>query len=120
MNVLLVLEQCAVERRNEFLRIIAAQRLGRYILGEQQLDPVEKLGSGRLFLQAGRLAQLEEGRERVAQQVAFQARKMHVDDTRHRGLVRKADVVKEAAPQEGIRQLLLVVRRDDDDGAVPG
>src|SRR5580658_7411301 len=113
MHVLLVLEQRTVERRYELLGIVAAQSLRRYILGEQQLYPVEQLRSGRLFLQAGRVAHLEEGRQRLAQQLAFQAGKMHVDDARHRGLVRKADVVKETAPQEGVRQLLLIVRGDD-------
>src|SRR5271169_1057530 len=102
MDVLLVLEQRAVERRNELLRIIAAQSLGRDILGEQQLDPVEQLQGGRLFLEAGRLAHLEERRERLAQQLALQPRKMHIDDARHRGLVRKADVVKEATAQERV------------------
>ena len=44
---------------------------------------------------------------------------MHLDDARHRVGVGKADVVEEAAPQEGVRQLLLVVRGDDDDRALP-
>ena len=33
--------------------------------------------------------------------------------------VGKADVVEEAAAQEGVRQLLLVVRGDDDDRPLP-
>jgi hypothetical protein len=39
---------------------------------------------------------------------------------RHGRRVGKADVVKEAAPQERVRQLLLVVAGDDDHRAVLG
>ena len=45
---------------------------------------------------------------------------MHIDDAAHGLAVRKTDVVEEAAAQEGVGQLLLVVAGDDDDGAMPG
>ena len=45
---------------------------------------------------------------------------MNLDDPGERLLVGEADVVEEAAAQEGVRQLLLVVRGDDDDRPVPG
>ena len=45
---------------------------------------------------------------------------MHVDDLRHRLAVGEADVVEEAAAQEGVGQLLLVVRGDDHDRALLG
>ena len=43
---------------------------------------------------------------------------MQTDNSLHLGLVGKADVVEEAAAQEGVRQLLLVVGGDDDHGAL--
>ncbi|GJE68747.1 hypothetical protein CHKEEEPN_0266 [Methylorubrum podarium] len=43
---------------------------------------------------------------------------MHLDDGLQRLGVGEPDVVEEAAAQEGVRQLLLVVRGDDDDRAV--
>src|ERR1700724_3057012 len=102
VHVLLVFEQGAIQRRNELLRIVAAQHLGRDVLGHQQLDPVQELRRGRLFLQARRVAVLEECRQRLVQQLALKTGEMHVDDLRHRGRVRKADIVKKAAPEEGI------------------
>ena len=45
---------------------------------------------------------------------------MDVDDRAHRVLVGKLDVVEEAAAQEGVRQFLFVIGRDDDDGALLG
>ncbi len=43
-----------------------------------------------------------------------------LDDALHSLRVREADVVEEAAAQESVGQLLLVVARDEDDGPVPG
>ena len=43
---------------------------------------------------------------------------MHVDDALHRLRVGEADVVEEAAAQEGVRQLLLVVAGDEDERPV--
>src|SRR3546814_11727663 len=43
------------------------------------------------------------------------AGEVHVDDRLHRLPVGKLDVVEKAAPQKGVGQFLLVVRRDDDD-----
>ena len=48
-------------------------------------------------------------------QLLLDAREMHVDDRVHRRRVREADVVEEAAAQEGVGQFLLVVRGDDHD-----
>ena len=45
---------------------------------------------------------------------------MHVDDLLHRFLVGEADVVEEAAAQERVGQLLLVVAGDDDDRPLLG
>src|SRR6202044_2578979 len=118
--VLLVLEQRSIERWNQLLRIVAAQRLRRKVLGHQKLDPIEELRGGSFFLEARRLAYLEECGERFAQQLALQVREMHVDDLCHRRFVREADVMKEAAPQERVGQLLLVVARDHDHGPVLG
>src|SRR3954470_22310963 len=70
MHVLLVLEQRAVQRRDELLGILGAQRVGRHVLDHQELQPVEQLGGGRLLLEAGHFADVVEDIERLAQQVA--------------------------------------------------
>src|ERR1700733_12127614 len=72
VHVLLVLEQRAVQRRNELLRIVAAQNLGGYVLGHQQLDPVQELRRGGLLFQARRLPDLEKGPQGLVQQLALQ------------------------------------------------
>src|ERR1700683_4542428 len=120
VHILLVLEQRAVQRRNQLLGVVAAQRVGRYVFRHQELDPIEKLRGGGLFLQTGGFADLEECGERLAQQLALQIGIVHIDDLRHRRFVRKADVVEKAAPQKGVRQLLLIVAGDDDDRPVFG
>jgi hypothetical protein len=45
---------------------------------------------------------------------------VELDDGLHLGLVGEADVVEEAAAQEGVRQLLLVVGGDDDHRPLAG
>src|SRR5450631_1301822 len=120
VDVLLVLEQRAVQGRNELLRIVAAQHLGRNLLGHQQLYPIQEFGGGGFLLQAGGVANLEERRQRLVQQFALQAREMHVDDLRHRGRIRKADVMEKAAPQKRVRQFLFVVAGDHDDRPMLG
>ena len=51
--------------------------------------------------------------QRLRQQVLLQRRVVHLDDLLHRVLVGELDVVEEAAAQEGVGQLLLVVGGDD-------
>jgi len=109
-----------VQRRDHHTGIAAAQRIGRHVLDHQQLQPVQQLGRGRLLLEAGHLADLEEDVEGLARQVRLQAGVVGVHDALHRRAVGEADVVEEAAAQEGVRQLLLVVAGDDDDRAVLG
>src|SRR5437762_5790846 len=119
VHILLVLEQGAVERRNHDLLVGAAKRLGRDVLGEQELEPVEELGSRRFLLQARHFAQLEENLQRFLEQNLLQSREVNVDDARHRLLVRESDVVKEAAAQKRVGQLLFVVAGDHDQGPMP-
>src|SRR5690606_12088029 len=88
------------------------------ILVEEKLDPVEQLGRRRLLLDARDLADLVEDLERLGDEPSFDAGEMNLDDGSHRLGVRKLDVVEEAAAEEGVRQLLLVVRCDDDDGPI--
>src|SRR5688500_16511798 len=118
VDVLLVLQQRPVQRRDDGLAVLGAQRFGRDVLGKQQLQPVEELGGGRLFLQPGHRAHLEEHFHRLAQQRLLQVREVHPDDLLHRFLVGETDVVEEAAPQERVWQLLLVVRGDEYDRPV--
>ena len=51
--------------------------------------------------------------QRLGDQLLLDAGEVHVDDLLHRLGVGEADVVEEAAAQEGVRQLLLVVGGDD-------
>src|ERR1700693_2751533 len=118
VHVLLVLEQRSVQRRYQLLGVVAAQYFGRNVLGNQQFDPVEELGGGRLLLQAGCFADLEERRQRLAQQIALEVREVHIDDLRHGRFVREPDVMEKTAPQERVGQFLFIVARGDDDGAV--
>ena len=60
--------------------VITGKRLGRHILDQQQLQPVQQFGGRRLFLQARNLAQIVKRFERFAQQFFFQARVMHLND----------------------------------------
>src|SRR5712691_1256420 len=51
VDVLFVLQQRSVKRRDDGLALLAPQRVGWDVFGEQQLQPIEQLGGGRLFLQ---------------------------------------------------------------------
>src|SRR5437870_5105412 len=118
MDVLLVLEQRAVQRRDDGLAVLGPQGVGRDVLGEQELQPVEQLrGRGPLF-EAGHFAHLEEHLERFAKQRFLEPRKVHFHDLLHRFLVGEAYVMKETTPQKGVGQLLFVVRGDENDGAL--
>src|SRR5690349_25099317 len=87
MHVLLVLEQRAVQRRNDDLPVLASQRFGRDVLRQQELQPVQELGSRWLLLEPRHFAQLEKHLQRFLEQRPLESRKMHVDDARHRLLV---------------------------------
>ena len=58
MHVLLVLEQRAVQRRDQPLGVALAQGFGADVLDHQQLEPVEQFGRRRLLLEARDLADL--------------------------------------------------------------
>src|SRR5829696_8800064 len=63
------------------------------------------------------LAYLDEDAQALLDETALDAGVMHLDDAVHRLGVGEADVVEEAAAQERIRKLLLVVRGDEHDRA---
>src|SRR4051794_28872894 len=115
MHVLLVLQERAVQRRNQHFLIAAAQRFRRNVFREQELQPIEQLGSRWLLLETGHFAEREEDLKRLLQQRFFESRKMHVDDARHRLLIGKADVVEKTAAQKRVGQFLFVVAGDDDE-----
>src|ERR1700744_1637658 len=104
--VLLILQQRAIERRDDQVLLVGAQRLGGEILYHQQLQPVEQFGRTWLLLQAGHFPDLEEDVERLARQVMTQVGVVRLDDALHRLAVGEADVVEEAAAQERVGQLL--------------
>src|SRR5688572_26026978 len=117
VDVLLVLEKRAVERWDQFSRVALAQAFRPDVLREQELEPIQQLGGRRFLLQPGHLADLEEDAQGLLDETALDARVMHLDDAVHGLGVGELDVVEEAAAQKGVRQLLLVVRGDDDDRA---
>src|SRR5882762_1752280 len=84
VDVLLVLEQRAVQRRDDGLAVLGSQGVGRNVLGEQELQPVEQLGGRGLFLQTRHLAHLEEDFERFAKERLLEPGKVHVHDLLHR------------------------------------
>ena len=120
MHVLLVLQQRAVQRRDQLARVALPEHFRRHVLVEQQLQPVQQLRGRRLLLQARHLAHLEEDPQGFFHQALLDAGEMHVDDPVHGVDVGKLDVVEEAAAQERVRQFLLVVRGDHHDRAQLG
>src|SRR5438034_6397827 len=56
MHVLLVLQQRAVQRRDQLFGVAGAQYLGRDVLDEEQLEPIEEFRGRGLFLQARHIA----------------------------------------------------------------
>jgi hypothetical protein len=81
-------------------------------------DPVDELARRRALAQARHGAKLVEGHDGLVDEGVLDARVMHTDNALHQLLIGEVDEVKDAAPQERVRQLLLVVRRDDDDRAL--
>ena len=119
MHVLLVLEQGAVQRRNELLGIALAQDFRADVFDHQQLEPIQKLGGRGLLLHPRHVADLVEQLERLGHQTLLDAGKVHFDDRPHRLRVREADVVKEAAAQECVGQFFFVVGGDHHDRPPP-
>src|SRR5262245_53211480 len=66
VNVLLVLQQRSVQRRDDRLAVLGAQRFRGDVLGQQELQPVEQLAGGGLLLQPRHLAHLEKDFERLS------------------------------------------------------
>src|SRR3546814_10498007 len=79
-----------------------------------QLQPVEQFRRRWLFLEARNVAKLVEDVQRLCDQHLLDAGEVHVDDRLHRLPVGKLDVVEKAAPQKGVGQFLLVVRRSEE------
>src|SRR5207253_3442979 len=62
MHVLFILQQGAVQGRDQLCRVACPQHLGGNVLDEQELDPVEQLRSRRFFLQSKNLADFKKDR----------------------------------------------------------
>src|SRR5690606_27469031 len=120
VHVLLVLEQRAVQWRDGSVVVATAQDLGRDFFCQQQLEPVQEFRGGWLFLQAGGFARTQERIQCGREQVRLDVREVYVDDALQRVAIRELDVVKEAAAQKGVRQILFVVRGDDHQRAMAG
>ena len=108
-----------MERRDQLAWIALAQGLRRYVLIQEKLDPVEKLGGGRLLLEALHLANVIEDVERLMHEPTLETGEVHIDYRLHRLAFGKFDIVEKAAPQERVGQFLFIVRGDDDDRPLP-
>src|SRR5438067_297894 len=73
LHILLVFKQCAVQGRDQLFGVARAQHLGRDVLDEQQLDPVEQFGGRWLLLQSRHITHIEEDRQRLMHEVVLQA-----------------------------------------------
>src|SRR6516162_7181798 len=83
VDVLLVLQERAVERRDHNLGVVRAKRGHRDLVGHQQLQPVDQLGGGGLLLEPGHLADLVEELEGLARELLADVRQMGGDDPVH-------------------------------------
>ncbi len=93
----------------------------RHVLGHQQLEPVEKLGRGRLLLHAGHVADfVEDIQAPRATSIFWISGKWTLMMSQHRVPVGELDVVEETAAQERVGQFLFIVRGDDHQRAVGG
>ena len=81
-------------------------------------DPVDQLARRRALAQARHRAQLVERDDRLVDERVVDARVVHAHDALHQLLIGEVDEVEDAAAKERVRQLLLVVRRDDDHRAL--
>src|ERR1700730_2056459 len=59
VHVLFVLDQGAVQRRDQLLGVALAQRLGADVFDHEELEPVQQLRGRRLLLHAGYLGESE-------------------------------------------------------------
>src|SRR5690242_19477669 len=84
VDVLFVLQQCPMEGRNDGLAVHRSQGVGRDVLREEELQPVEQLGRRGLFLEARHFAHLEEHLERLAKERFLEAWKVDFHDLLHR------------------------------------
>ena len=119
VHVLLVLEQRAVQGRQRLLRIVAAQRLGRMSSATSSLSQSSSSEVDGFFFSPGVSRSSKNAASASASSSCFSRGKCTSTMRAHRRLVREADVVEEAAPQEGVGQLLLVVAGDDHERPVP-
>src|SRR3990167_6270275 len=118
LMVLLVLEERARERR-ELLREIHRAQLGFSDLShDEELEPVYELARGWFFLESVYFPEVVKNAHRVFNELAFELRVMDLHYGLERIPVREADVVEEASPEEGVRQLLLVIGRDNYNGTL--
>ena len=87
---------------------------------QQRADPVDELRGGGLLAQLGLLAQPVELDQHLIEELGIEVGMMDGDDLAHQRHVGELDEVEDAAAQERVGQLLLVVRGDEHDGSVLG
>src|SRR3990167_7266237 len=110
--VLLVLEERARERRELLREIHRAQLRFGNLSHDDKLEPVDELARGGLFLEPVYLPEVVKNIHGVFDELAFEFRVMDLHYGLKRLPVREGDVVEEASPEEGVRELLLVIGRD--------
>ena len=96
------------------------QGFQRDVLGHQQFQPVEQLAGAGLLLQAGQVADVEEGFHGCRQQLFLQTGEVHVHNLLHHRRIGELDVVEETAAQKRVGQFFFIVGRDEHQWAVLG
>src|SRR5690606_18196316 len=120
MHILFIFQQRAVQGRDSLGGVAVFENLVGNVVGHQQLEPVDKLGGGGLFLQAGNLAHVEKHIQGLVDQGLFDIGKVDVDNVLHGLPVGELDKVEKTAAEESVRQLLLIVAGDDYHRAILG
>src|SRR3546814_2735166 len=91
-HVCLVLEESAVERRDQRLDVPRTEHVERQVLVHEQLQPVEKLGRRRLLLEARNVPDLVEDGERLAHQFLLALGEVHIEYGLHPLPIRGPDI----------------------------
>jgi hypothetical protein len=82
---------------------------------QQRADPVDELGRRGLLPELALLTEPVELEQHLVEELRVEVLVVHVHDLPHERRRRELDEVKDAAAQECVGQLLLVVRRDEHD-----
>src|SRR5262249_42060364 len=102
LDVLLLLEEDAQERE------LLDEAFAAHVRAAQDGDPVDQLARRGALANAREIAQLIERHDRLIDELAIDVGMVDPHDALHELLIREVDEVEDAAPEERVRELLLV------------